>query len=54
VTGCTVSGSSGNRDLDETTCRIARSRVRFTPAKDDAGNPIASSYTLPVRWQLEE
>lgn len=54
VVGCTVTGSSGNSDLDETTCRIARNRVRFTPAKDDAGNPIQSNYTLPVRWQLEE
>jgi protein TonB len=26
--------------------------VRFTPAKDDAGNPTSSSYTLPVRWVL--
>lgn len=54
VSGCNVTTSSGNADLDEATCRIARSRVRFTPAKDDDGNPITSSYTLPVRWQLEE
>lgn len=54
VTACNVTSSSGNSDLDETTCRIALRRVRFTPAKDDAGNPIASSFTLPVRWQLEE
>ena len=54
VTECTVSASSGNDDLDSTTCRIARSRVRFTPAKDDSGNPIASTYTLPVRWVLPE
>ena len=54
VVGCEVRTSSGNSDLDETTCRIARNRVRFSPAKDDAGNPIQSSYTLPVRWQLEE
>lgn len=52
VTECTVSSSSGNDDLDSTTCRIARSRVRFTPARDDSGQPIASNYTLPVRWVL--
>lgn len=52
VTDCTVSSSSGNDDLDSTTCRIAKSRVRFSPAKDDSGNPIASVYTLPVRWVL--
>lgn len=52
VTDCVVETSSGNRDLDDTTCRIAKSRVRFTPAQDQNGNPIASSYTLPVRWVL--
>lgn len=54
VTDCRVTSSSGSRDLDDTTCRIARSRVRYSPAKDDAGNPIASTVTLPVRWQLED
>ncbi len=52
VSACSVTSSSGNSDLDETTCRIARNRVRFTPAKDDAGNPIASTYPLAVRWVL--
>ncbi len=52
VSGCTVTSSSGNSDLDDATCRIARSKVRFTPAKDDAGNPTSSSFTLPVRWVL--
>lgn len=54
VTDCSVTSSSGNGDLDSTTCRIARSRVRFTPAKDDSGNPMQSSYTLPVRWVLPQ
>lgn len=54
VTDCSVTSSSGNDDLDSTTCRIARSRVRFSPAKDDSGNPIASTYTLPVRWVLPQ
>lgn len=52
VSDCSVTSSSGNDDLDSTTCRIARSRVRFSPAKDDSGNPIASTFTLPVRWVL--
>ena len=54
VADCSVTSSSGNDDLDSTTCRIARSRVRFSPAKDDSGNPIQSSYTLPVRWVLPQ
>jgi protein TonB len=52
VTACTVTTSSGNNDLDDATCRISRSKVRFTPAKDDAGNPISSTYPLSVRWVL--
>ena len=54
VSDCSVSSSSGNSDLDETTCRIARRSVKFSPAKDDSGNAIASSYTLPVRWVLPQ
>ena len=54
VSDCSVSSSSGNSDLDETTCRIARRSVKFSPAKDDSGNTIASSYTLPVRWVLPQ
>ena len=45
VTDCHgTTQSSGNSDLDSTDLPgIAKSRVRFTPAKDDAaGNPIAS------------
>ncbi len=54
VSNCNVTSSSGNSDLDSTTCRIARSRVRFTPAKDQTGAPIASTYPLSVVWNLEE
>ncbi|WP_294307642.1 energy transducer TonB [uncultured Sphingomonas sp.] len=54
VTDCVVTTSSNNRALDDTTCRIAKARVRFSPALDQGGNPITSSYTLPVRWQLPQ
>ena len=54
VSDCTVTTSSGNADLDSTTCRIARSRVRYTPAKDDNGNPMTSTATLPVKWVLPQ
>ena len=39
VTGCTVTGSSGSRSLDNATCRILRSRARFDPALDAQGRP---------------
>ena len=54
VSNCVVSSSSGNRSLDDATCRISRSRVRFSPAKDQNGAPITSTYPLSVVWNLEE
>lgn len=52
VSDCSVTTSSGNDALDQQTCRVAKRSVRFTPARDDSGNPITSTYTLPVRWVL--
>ncbi|UIJ47089.1 energy transducer TonB [Sphingomonas cannabina] len=55
VTDCRVTSSSGNSELDATTCSLAKRRGRYKPAQDDAGNPIVSTATIPgVRWQLEE
>lgn len=53
VANCVVTSGSGNSALDEATCRGAR-RARFSPAQDDAGNPIQSTYPLSITWQLEE
>ena len=52
VADCSVTTSSGSSALDEATCRIARKRVRYEPARDAEGNAIASSVTLPVRWAI--
>jgi protein TonB len=52
VTNCTVTSSSGFPDLDQTACKLLPRRARFTPAKDSAGNGIASTYTSSVRWQI--
>ena len=55
VTNCTVTGSSGNSSLDNTTCRIFKSRVRYTPAKDANGQAIASTVRPPrIVWKLEQ
>ena len=54
VASCSVTKSSGSRLLDETTCRIARGRVRYEPARDAAGNAIASRTVLPVRWAISQ
>jgi protein TonB len=51
---CEVQSSSGSAELDNATCRIARARLRFTPAHDVRGKALASTYILPVRWVLPE
>ena len=54
VSDCEVSTSSGSAALDQATCRIAKSRVRYSPAKDENGQPIASRTSLPVKWVIPE
>lgn len=54
VTDCRVTSSSGNADLDDQTCRTSRSRLKFTPAKDENGNAVASNYALSVRWTISD
>jgi protein TonB len=54
VTNCEVTGSSGSSALDSTTCRLMRSRARFTPARDSGGNPTTDSVSSSIRWVLPE
>lgn len=53
VSNCTVTSSSGSSSLDSTTCRLLRSRARFTPAKDNRGQPIADTTSTRITWRLE-
>jgi protein TonB len=52
VSACTIIRSSGSAALDGTTCRIMRSRARFTPARDAAGRAVADSMQSSLRWRL--
>jgi periplasmic protein TonB len=54
VTGCTVVGSSGSSALDSATCRLMKSRARFTPARDSSGNPTTDSVASTIRWVLPD
>ena len=54
VANCTVTGSSGSSSLDNTTCRLMRSRARFTPATDSSGAKTADSVSGAIRWVLPE
>ncbi len=54
VTGCTVVASSGFADLDAATCSPLMRRAKFTPASDETGAKVASSYSGTVTWRLPE
>lgn len=52
VEGCSVSASSGGKDVDKQLCRIAEERFQYRPALDESGSRIASEASLTV--SLEE
>jgi protein TonB len=54
VTGCEVTASSGNDQLDQATCRLYARRARFQPALDADGNPTPSRHSDRIRWQIPE
>jgi protein TonB len=53
VTGCSVTGSSGNGALDSTACSLIQRRFRFAPATRN-GQPVASTTTRRITWQLPD
>lgn len=52
VENCTVTVSSGNATLDETTCGLVQQRARFEPARDAQGRPTIGRYSNAVRWLI--
>jgi protein TonB len=52
VEGCAITRSSGSSALDSTTCRLLRSRARFTPARDSTGMPRADTVAGKIGWTL--
>jgi protein TonB len=52
VKECTVTGSSGSSALDSTTCRLMRQRAKFTPAKNNRGEPTTDTVANAIRWVL--
>lgn len=52
VENCRTIQSSGSSDLDEAACRLLTRRGRYTPAKDQDGNPIATTKQRRVKWVL--
>jgi len=50
---CRVVTSSGNADIDATTCRLIEQRFRFEPARNKAGQPITDVTGWQQTWWLE-
>lgn len=54
VSDCSVTSSSGSSSLDSATCRLLKSRARFTPAKNNQGQPTTDTYNSPpITWRLQ-
>src|SRR3546814_630300 len=45
VTGCKITQTSGNANLDRQTCVQLRTTGQFKPATDSTGRPIKATYT---------
>jgi protein TonB len=48
---CEIDRSSGNRLLDDTTCRLIQQRYRFRPSLDPRGRPVRSQIVEDHSWQ---
>jgi len=44
ATDCKINRSSGDPTIDQWTCRLVESRLRFRPATDDRGRPVVAWY----------
>ncbi len=52
VAGCTLITSSGDVAVDAALCPLIARRLRFAPARDAAGNPIAFNTNYRASWRL--
>lgn len=50
---CRITASSGNADIDATTCRLIEQRFRYEPARNRAGEAISDVAGWKQTWWLE-
>ncbi|MBV9527959.1 TonB family protein [Sphingomonas sp.] len=50
VSGCRAVSSSGDPSLDARTCGLVEQRLRFAPARNSAGTPMASEVRTTYTW----
>lgn len=54
VSDCQLTRPTGNRALDDATCRLISDRARFDPATDENGTKVQGTFTGSVRWQIPD
>jgi periplasmic protein TonB len=54
VSQCSIIASSGSAALDNATCRIMKSRAKFSPARDGYGNATTDVVTAGIKWVLPD
>ena len=52
VRDCVVTRSSGHRELDAVTCPLLERRLRYHPARDANGQPVAETIRGQQDWEL--
>jgi protein TonB len=52
VESCDIVESSGNADLDATTCRLIVERYRYEPSRDADGRPVRAIVIREHRWGI--
>jgi protein TonB len=50
VSNCRISRSSGNTYADGVMCQLTLRYIRFEPARDPSGRPIAQDITFVPNW----
>lgn len=53
VEACDITSSSGSVDLDRAACQGVTRYARFNPALNDAGEPIAASWSSAITYRLD-
>jgi protein TonB len=50
VSNCRIARSSGDGSIDALMCRLTLSYIRFDPARDPSGRPVAQDITFFPNW----
>jgi TonB family protein len=54
VASCSVTSSSGDADLDKTSCFLATKRAKFRPARNSDGQAVWGTYRTEALWAIPE